>query len=177
MLIGGCQSVDLGKLQRQSEERKLSLRCDPNNLYQRQVLTNTGRTATIYLLEHCMKFGEDDVLPVPDCSCLSIIVSVETSHVKYRFYNINCGLSLDMEDSRSKLDENVKGIYIIQRFGVPYEQEIVDELKHICSERNVPIVEDITQTLLSRGGKRVGFGGYLVCSSRKWMPMTDGGQK
>ena len=63
-----------------------------------------------------------------------------------------------MEDLRNKLDEHVKGIYIIEYFGVPYEQEVVDELKRIRSERNIPIVEDITQTLLSRDGKRMGFG-------------------
>lgn len=175
MLIGGFQHIDLEKLQKQAHEKRLPLRCDPNNLYHRQVLTNTGRTATIYLLEHCMKFGEDDVLLLPDYLCLSIIVSVEAPHVKYRFYRINRDLSIDMEDLTSKLDEHVKGIYIIEYFGVPYEQEVVDELKRIRSERNIPIVEDITQTLLSRDGKRMGFGEYLVCSTRKWMPMTDGG--
>jgi dTDP-4-amino-4,6-dideoxygalactose transaminase len=139
------------------------------------VLTNCGRTATIYLLEHCMKFGEDDVLLLPDYLDLSIIVSLEAPHVKYRFYRIKRDLSIDVEDLRSKLDEHVKGIYLIEYFGVPYEQEVVDELKRIRSERNIPIVEDITQTLLSRDGKRMGFGEYLVCSTRKWMPMTDGG--
>ena len=76
MLIGGFQHIDLEKLQKQAHEKRLPLRCDPNNRYHRQVLTNTGRTATIYLLEHCMKFGEDDVLLLPDYLCLSIIVSV-----------------------------------------------------------------------------------------------------
>jgi len=175
MLIGGFQNIDLDKFQKSSQDQWLNLPCDLHGQYTRQVLTNTGRTATIYLLGHCMKFGEDDVLLLPDYLCLSVIVSVEAPHVKYRFYRVNRDLSIDMEDLTSKIDKHVKGIYIIEYFGVPYEQEIVDELKRIRSERNIPIIEDITQTLLSRDRKRMGFGEYLVCSTRKWLPMTDGG--
>ena len=54
-----------------------------------------------------------------------------------------------MEDLVNNLDEHVKGSYIIHYFGAPYEQEIVDELKRIRSERNISIAEDSTQTLLS----------------------------
>jgi len=175
MLIGGFQHIDLVKLHHPSEHEFLPLRCDFSHQFERQVLTNNGRTATIYLLENCLRFEQDDILLLPDYLCLSIIVSIEAPRVKYRFYRIKRDLSIDMDDLKSKLDEDVKGIYIIDYFGVPYEQGIVDDLIQIRSERGIPIVEDITQTLLSRDKKRMGFGDYLVCSTRKWLPMTDGG--
>ena len=175
MLIGGFQNIDLKKLQLSSEEKSLPLRCDPLGKYSRQVLTNNGRTATIYLLQHCMEFKENDVLLLPDYLCLSVIVAIEAPKVKYRFYRINSDLSIDMDDLKSKLDEHVKGIYIIEYFGVPYEKKTVDELKRIRSDLKIAIVEDLTQTLLSRDKDRMGFGDYIVSSTRKWLPMTDGG--
>lgn len=175
MLIGGFQNIDLDKLQKPSQKQWLNLPCDSHGQYTRQVFTNNGRTATIYLLEHCIDLEQDDVILLPDYLCLSIIVSIEAPNVKYRFYRVNRDLSPDMEDLTSKLDEHVKGIYIIHYFGVPYEQSTVDALKSIRSERNILIIEDITQTLLSRDETRMGFGDYLVGSTRKWLPMTDGG--
>lgn len=175
MLIGGFQNIDLEKLQKPSQQQWLNLPCDLHGQYTRQVLTNNGRTATIYLLQHCISLGKDDVILLPDYLCLSIIVSIEAPKVKYRFYRVKRDLSIDMEDLTGKLDEHVKGIYIIHYFGVPYEQSVVDALKRIRSERNITIIEDITQTLLSMDKTRMGFGDYLVGSTRKWLPMTDGG--
>ncbi len=175
MLIGGFQNIDLEKLQKPSQQQWLSLPCDSHRQYTRQVFTNNGRTATIYLLKYCLDLEEDDVILLPDYLCLSIIVSIEAPNVKYRFYRVNRDLSIDMEDLAGKLDEHVKGIYIINYFGVPYDQSTVDTLKSIRSERNITIIEDITQSLLSKGETRMGFGDYLVGSTRKWLPMTDGG--
>lgn len=175
MLIGGFQNIDLEKLQKPSQGKWWGLPCDLYGKYTRQMLTNNGRTATIYLLENCMDLEEDDVILLPDYLCLSVIVSIEAPKVKYRFYRVNRDLSIDMEDLKNKLDEHVKGIYIIHYFGVPYEQSTVDALKNIRTERNIPIIEDITQTMLSKDETRMGFGDYLVGSTRKWLPMTDGG--
>lgn len=175
MLIGGFQNVDLEKVQKTSPNKWLELPCDLSSQYTRQILTNNGRTATIYLLENCMELEEDDIILLPDYLCLSIIVSIEAPKVKYRFYRVNHDLSIDIEDLISKIDEHVKGIYVIHYFGVPHEQRTVDMLKRIRSEGNIAVIEDITQTLLSKDQTRMGFGDYLVASTRKWLPMTDGG--
>ncbi len=37
------------------------------------------------------------------------------------------------------------------------------------------IIEDLTQTLYTMEDGRIGFGDYLVASTRKWLPVTDGG--
>lgn len=176
MLIGGFQNVEMPKLGLPvPEDARMPLPCDTNGLYSRQVFTNNGRTATIYLLRHGMKFEEDDVLLLPDYLCLSIIVSIEEPKVKYRFYHISRDLSIDLDSLRAQLDEHVKGIYIIHYFGVPFGRETVEALLEIRARRSISIVEDITQALLSRDGARMGFGDYLVASTRKWLPMTDGG--
>ncbi len=175
MLIGGFQHVDMTKLNARALERTIRLPLDTENEYSNQVLTNNGRTATIYLLQHCMHFGEDDVLLLPDYLCLSIIVSIEHPGVKYRFYHINRDLSINMDSLNAQLDEHVKGIYIVPYFGVPYDAATVRKLKSIRERTGIPIIEDITQTLLTVDAERAGFGDYLVGSTRKWFAMTDGG--
>lgn len=186
MLIGGFQHVDMSRLTARSAipaDRatlpSLLLPADRAGRYSRQVLTNNGRTATIYLLRHCLPFGPDDVLLLPDYLCLSILTAVEEAGVRYRFYRIGRDLSIDMESLDAQLamqgDGQAKGIYIIPYFGVPYDAAIVRQLRAIREHTGIPIIEDITQTLLTADEARVGFGDYLVGSTRKWFAMTDGG--
>ena len=176
MLIGGFQPVAMEKLGLPVPEgARLPLPCDIEGQYTRQVFTNNGRTATIYLLRHGLRLGEEDVILLPDYLCLSVIVSIEEPKVKYRFYHIRRDLSIDLDSLRAQLDGHVKGIYLIHYFGVPFDRETVQALLAIRAQRSIPIVEDITQALLSRDETRMGFGDYLVGSTRKWLPMTDGG--
>ena len=106
---------------------------------------------------------------------MSIIVTFTDSNLKYRFYRIKEDLSIDIEDLKEQIDDNVKAIYITEFFGFPFEKQIIDELKKIQVEKNVILIEDITQTLFSRDKDCMGFADYILCSTRKWMPMTDGG--
>lgn len=174
MIQGGFQHIDVEKLLDEASGH-FPLPCDTEHVYNRQVLTNNGRTATVYLLQNCFDFGEDDVLLLPDYLCLSVIVAVEEPKVRYRFYHINRDLSIDMPSLYAQLDEHVKGIYLIHYFGVPYELETIQELQTISRERGIPLVEDITQTLLTCVPGRMGFADYIVSSTRKWFPTTDGG--
>lgn len=175
MLIGGFQHVDMANLNVRAFEQTIKLPLDTKNMYSNQVLTNNGRTATIYLLRHCLQFDKDDVLLLPDYLCLSIIVSIEATGVKYHFYSINRDLSINMDSLRAQLGEHVKGIYIIPYFGVPYDAATVRELQDIRKRMGIPIIEDITQIFLTVDVERAGFGDYLIGSTRKWFAMTDGG--
>ena len=176
MYYGGFQHIDMDKYLQDSGPRPLQLPCDPDGRYLRQVFTNNGRTATIYVLQHCIDFGEDGVLLMPDYLCLSCIVAAQAPGVKCRYYRVNRDLSIDLEDLKRQLTPDVKALYVIQYFGAPYDRETVEELKRIREARQIPIIEDITQNLLTAGdGSRIGFGDYLVSSTRKWLPMTDGG--
>ena len=45
----------------------------------------------------------------------------------------------------------------------------------LVREWKLILIEDLTQTLYTADEGRIGFGDYLVASTRKWMPVTDGG--
>lgn len=175
MLIGGFQSIDLEKSFIKTEKNFLELQCDVNGEFKNQLLTNNGRTATIYLLKDCIDFDDNDIILMPDYLCWSVLLAVKEANVKYDFYHINRDLSIDIESLKLKLNDNVKAIYLIQYFGVPYEKDLIDKLLEIKNDMNLILIEDITQTLLTRSVGRIGIGDYIVCSTRKWFPVTDGG--
>ncbi len=75
----------------------------------------------------------------------------------------------------AKLADDVGMIYLIHYFSVPQPLEVVQAVKEMAATRDILVMEDITQALFSKDGERMGFGDYIVASTRKWFPMTDGG--
>lgn len=175
MLIGGFFHVDLELLQKEPSKKEFNLRCDTKTIYNRKIYTNNGRTATVYALENCIHLTENDIVLLPDYLCLSVVVAAQVSKAKLVYYKINSDLTINMEDFRSKLSNSVKLIYIIHYFAQPQPQSIVDEIISISKQKNIPIIEDLTQALYTYEPNRIGFGDYIVSSTRKWMPVTDGG--
>ena len=201
MLIGGFQHFDTESALRDNEGRVFPLPFDASGDYTRQVFTNNGRTATVYLLESCMEIGPEDYVLLPDYLCLSIITALEAGKCGFRFYRVNRDLSIDLEDLKAKLEEDraaeaaseasapggdaaasavgrCKAIYLTHFFGTAYPDDVTDRLIELSKEYGLPIIEDLTQSLLTRpyaGHKGIGFGDYIVASTRKWFPNSDGG--
>ncbi len=175
MLIGGFYHVDPELISKEPETRDFSLRCDVAGQYQRKIYTGNGRTATSYILLNALRLTEEDVILLPDYLCVSVINSLEVCPAKFRFYRVKRDLTVDLEDLESKIDENVKVLYVIHYFGVPQPEAVAKKCLALCRERNLVLIEDLTQTLYTVEEGRIGFGDYLVASTRKWMPVTDGG--
>ncbi len=175
MLIGGFYHVDPELLQKDPEKEDLELRCDTEGKYNRKIYTGNGRTASSYIFLNALHLTEEDVILLPDYLCVSVINSLEVCKAQFRFYRVKKDLTVDMEDLRSKVDDKVKVLYVIHYFGVPQPKAAVDEMLRISEENHLVIVEDLTQTLYTKEAGRIGFGDYLVASTRKWMPVTDGG--
>lgn len=174
MLIGGFQNIDLDLLQKEPTNDKLPIACDMDGVFQRSIYTNNGRTAAIHMLTHWLDCRGGVVL-LPDYLCLSVVVSIEHPGPRCRYYKVNRNLEIDLDDLKSKIDDDVRCIYIIHYFGVPQSAACARELQAIRAQQGIPIVEDITQALFSRDRERMGYGDFLLASTRKWMPMTDGG--
>ena len=184
MLIGGFQHFDTESALRENTGRVFPLPFDSAGDYERQVFTNNGRTATVYLLENCMSLGPDDYVLLPDYLCLSILTALDAGKAAYRFYRVRRDLSIDLCDLDAKLAESkaaggrCKAIYLTHFFGTAYSDADTDALTALSKKYGVPIIEDLTQSLLTSpyaGHKGIGFGDYLVASTRKWFPNSDGG--
>ena len=175
MLVGGFYSVDGGLLCGGSRREDFALRLDTQGIYGRRICTNNGRTASVYAMRHCSQRMQGKKILLPDYLCLSIISAVKWAGIPYDFYRVGADLAVDTEDLCSKLTEDVGMIYVIHYFSVPQPPEVVRRIKEIAASRDILIMEDVTQALFSRDAERMGFGGYIVASTRKWFPMTDGG--
>lgn len=176
MLIGGFYGIDSNILLDESCNKEgFQLRLDVKDLYDRKIYTNNGRTASVYALNHCKEKMAGKKILIPDYLCLSIISALEAGSVDYEFYRVNRDLSIDVEDVKEKLTEEIGMIYVTHYFTVPQPKEVVDAISKMAKEKDILIMEDITQCLFSKDVDRMGFGHYIVSSTRKWFPMTDGG--
>lgn len=167
--------VDVELMNKEKKVSNFHLPCDIENQYQRVVYTNNGRTATTYAFLHGIHLSEEESILIPEYCCISIINALEYINAQFQVYKIKENLEIDMMDITSKITEQTKVLYIIHYFGIPHCKETVARIKELANNHKLVIVEDLTQTLLSKGSERIGFGDYLVASTRKWYPMTDGG--
>ncbi len=175
MLIGGFYSVDLALLRKTPEQKQFDLRCASQSEYPVRAYVNNGRTATVYALRGGMNLTADDVILLPDYLCVSILNALETTPAQFRYYRVRKDLSIDLDDLCAKMDERVKVIYLIHYFGIPHSEQTRLTLLHLKEKYGVKIIEDLTQTLYTRCPGRIGYGDFLVASTRKWLPGTDGG--
>ena len=175
MLIGGFFSVDGALLLDESPGREFMLRLDTKGHYKEKIFTSNGRTASVLALQHCAKRMEGKKILLPDYLCLSVISAVEAAGLAYDFYHVQENLEINWESLYSKIDESTGMIYVIHYFSVPQHSNLVEQIKSVVKEKNILIMEDITQALFSKHSERMGFGDYIVASLRKWFPMTDGG--
>lgn len=175
MLIGGFYHIDPELLQKEPQGQDFELRCDTQGVYNRKVYTGNGRTAASYILLNAVHLTEEDVILLPDYLCVSVLNSLEVCPAKFRFYRVRRDLTIDVEDMLAKIDEKVKVLYVIHYFGVPQPIEVADAVKKAAQDHELVIFEDLTQTIYTREPGRIGFGDFLTASTRKWMPMTDGG--
>ena len=167
--------MDVGSARKNPEEKDFPLRCDTGRKYHRKVYTNNGRTATVYAFRHGMKLTRNDVVLIPEYNCVSIVNAMEAAGVSFEFYRVKKDLVIDLDDLRAKITEKTKAVYIIHYFGAAQPKEVADGLLSLAARYGLFLVEDLTQALLTREPGRIGFGNYLVASTRKWYPMTDGG--
>ena len=173
--LGGFLYIDPANIEAAYEQKEFYLPCDTEERYYRKVLTNNGSTATVYMLQYCMHLTADDVVLLPDFLCATVVTALEYCPAKRRYYHVKNDLSIDMEDLKRKLTDDVRVFYVIHYFGVPQPLAEMQELMALSRQRDIYVVEDITQCHYSVAPGRIGVGHYLVGATRKWAPCTDGG--
>lgn len=115
-----------------------------------------------------------DKLLVPSYNCGAEIDPLLYFHIKPVFYKINKDLSLDFDDLIKKINGTVKGILLTHFLGFP---QLIDEIKRICDERDLFLIEDCAHAFLSaHDGKPLGsYGDVSIFSLLKTLPVPNGG--
>lgn len=126
---------------------------------------NYGRTA----IKQIPILNNKRVL-LPEFICDSVIKCFDIKQII--FYKIDRNFEINLIDLIEKIDYTVGYIYIAHYFGYLQSDIAMNEIKKIASQKNIIIIEDITQSMFS---KHEFWGDYIVSSIRKWMAVHQGG--
>jgi hypothetical protein len=132
------------------------------------------------LLEHCIEkfcFEEDECILAPNYLPEGILLPIKRMKIKIRFYSIDFNNFTPNLHEISSLITNfkIKAILIIHYFGFTFNN--LDNIIKLCRKKNIIIMEDCAQALLSKDnlGNYLGFKGDLAFFSLpKFLPVNDG---
>ena len=121
-----------------------------------------------------MELTETDNVLMPAYHCSIEVEAVLKAGTQVRFYNVNRNMRVDLHDLKEKIDDNTKAVFVIHYFGFP---QPIDEIKKICEENDLLLIEDAAHSLFSSyKGRFLGtHGDFGVLSMKKSLPIPNGG--
>jgi dTDP-4-amino-4,6-dideoxygalactose transaminase len=132
--------------------------------------TFMGRDA-LSLAASYLNLGFEDTVLLPAYNCKEVVRPF-ARRTRLAFYDVRPDLAIDPDEIRAFLrTTRVKMMLIINYFG--FLQTYRKELKKICADQGVILIEDCAHSLLTEGSGNVGD--LSVYSFRKLLPLPDGG--
>ena len=115
-----------------------------------------------------------DAVLLPSYNCGAEIDPIMYSKIRPVFYKIGRDLLVDFDDLVKKITQDVKAILVIHYLGFP---QPVGQIKQICTEKNLFLIEDCAHALLSNyNGRPLGsYGDASIFSLLKTLPVPNGG--
>jgi dTDP-4-amino-4,6-dideoxygalactose transaminase len=139
----------------------------------RVYLTYQGRVA-IAQLALLWNLGAESEVLMPAYNCGSEVDPWVWRGCRVTLYRVDGQARLDVDDVRGRLTPQTRVIYATHYFG--WVQDL-GELRAICDERGIRLVEDCAMALFSAGppGPAGTSGDAAIYSLRKLLPLPDGG--
>ena len=128
---------------------------------------NGGRACLAVIGDYLIKHGVRKIL-LPSYLCPSILDALERCGLRYRFYQVNEDLSIDLDDLAQKTAA-CQAVYFINYFGFTPRSAARDQLKSL-REKGMLVIEDNAQAGFSANP----IGDFVFNSLRKLVPF-DGG--
>lgn len=121
-----------------------------------------------------MKIGPGNEVLVPAYNCGTEVDALLNSGTSVILYRVDKRGWLDLADLRKRISQKTKAIYITHYFGFP---QPVFEIKKLCDEKHIYLIEDCALSLFSCDGKtKLGsVGDISVFNFPKSLPVPDGG--
>jgi len=118
-----------------------------------------------------LELSATDTVLMPAYSCKEVVRPF-LKRTQVEFYDVRPDLTIDPEELKRKLEVNkVKALLVINYFG--FLQPFRSEIKQLCFENGVVLIEDCAHSLLTVGSGETGD--FAVYSFRKTLPVPDGG--
>ena len=133
----------------------------------------SGRNGLLHII-NSLNLGGGKIL-IPSIVAEGLFSPISKSNLDIEFYKLDKHLRINLLNFKKLLKHNeVKIIVLIHYFG--YEQPI-DEVRKICDDHNIILIEDCAQALFSKGndGKYLGGKGDIsLFSLPKSLPVPEG---
>jgi dTDP-4-amino-4,6-dideoxygalactose transaminase len=102
------------------------------------------------------------------------VESLLAAGVKLKFYPVHAGMSVDVEEIRSRISAKTRAVYLIHYVGFPGP---VQDVLELCQNRGIRLIEDCALALLSKLGDRPlgSFGDAAIFNLYKTLPVPNGG--
>lgn len=132
--------------------------------------TFMGRDA-LTLASSYLALSPSDTVLLPAYSCKEVLRPF-LKRARVEFYDVRPDLTIDPEEIREKVRlGKIKALLIINYFG--FLQPFRNEIKQLCVEHGVALIEDCAHSLLTGGSGETGD--FAIYSFRKTLPVPDGG--
>lgn len=121
-----------------------------------------------------MRLDVNKEILVPSYNCGSEVDPIMKSGASSVLYRVDKRARADIDDVLNRITNNTKAIYITHYFGFPQN---VSEIKKICEQRDLYLIEDCALSLFScSGARKLGtVGDVSVFNFPKTLPVPDGG--
>ncbi len=109
---------------------------------------------------------------MPSFVCFSVVDAV-SAYKHIDFYHLNHNLTIDIETLNSIDFKQNDVLYILRYFAVSNSKQFWERLYEIKKEKQLTVIEDISLEAFSPINTDIVD--FVICSSRKWLPIPDGG--
>jgi dTDP-4-amino-4,6-dideoxygalactose transaminase len=113
----------------------------------------------------------DDAVLLPIYNCQDVLKAFAKTN-RVVFYDIQTDLTIDPKEILAKLrNDGIRMVMITNYFG--FLQPHRNEIKKICQDKDIALIEDCAHSLLTEGSGETGD--LSIYSFRKILPIRDGG--
>jgi perosamine synthetase len=139
------------------------------------VATSSG-TSALHLTLIAIGIAKNDEVIIPSYTCIAVALPVLYQQAKPILADVSDEYNISVEDVKKKITNKTKAIIVPHMFGYPAD---LNEIKELCEENNVYLVEDCAQAIgATYQDKKVGTVGDISIFSfyaTKMMTTVQGG--
>ena len=153
---------------------------DFEKVFSRYMGTNAAATSSgtsaLHLALIAIAVSKNDEVIMPSYTCIAVALPVLYQQAKPILADVNDDYNISVEDIKNRITNKTKAVIVPHMFGYPAD---LNEIKELCEENNVYLVEDCAQAIGARyQGKKVGTIGDISTFSfyaTKMMTTIQGG--
>ncbi len=128
---------------------------------------DSGRSALRHIARYISSYNK---ILLPEFICESVTNCFDNRNLEY--YRLKEDFSVDIDNLLKHIENKPTVIFLMHYFGSIQPLNVLEKIHQIAEKSGSIIIEDTTHSIFSQ--KRT-VGDYIICSIRKWLPISGGG--